>query len=138
MTIAEFKNRLILDGIESVKKDDSMKPHEKDGSIEGFNMCRKINSPEDFEKIISERRANEHKLIDNLSAEEVWEYKYATIQIEYVYERLKVAWSKAGLEFSYLSANAVLDYQRIITKEIDMFKSIQTIFPLEEGKTSEI
>ncbi len=94
--IEDFKNRLINNGIESCKEDVNLEDYEIEGSIEGFNICRNLYLPIDFENLINERRKKE---IESIGSDEIrnnikdyWKYHYSTIQIEFVYDRMKFVW----------------------------------------------
>lgn len=131
MTIEEFKERLISDGIASVKKHEK-RPERVRGGVAGFEACRTLESAWDFEDELERRRKREMDMVSlqTLSAakrremssegipvpqggkaptiEEYWEYRCATTQIEYVYERMLVMWSQMGLYSGPLSARAVM------------------------------
>lgn len=116
MIIEELKNYLIERGIKSVKKTE--KGSQKLGGIEGFKMCRALNTPKDFENKIQELYKESQEIVmrrPNLIKEEqeqYWRIRYQCLQVEFVYERLKCAW-----RFPSLSARAVLDYSAILDKE---------------------
>lgn len=116
MTIKELKNYLIERGIESVKKTE--KSSRRTGGIEGFEMCRNLNTPEDFDKKVMELWEEGRKILrrrPNLTKEETelyWRIRYQALQVDFVFERLKCAWG-----FPNLSARAVLDYSEILEKE---------------------
>ena len=52
MTLDEYKERLIADGIASVKKHET-RQERIDGGIDGFALCYALNSPADFEKTLA-------------------------------------------------------------------------------------
>ena len=136
-SIEEFKERLIVDGIASVEKNET-RPERIRGGLAGFELCRNLNSMWDFQEELERRHKHETDMISlrSLSQErraemaaegidvpqgsqsgtvgEYWEYRYATAQIEYVYERLLVVWSQLGLYSGSLSARAVLRTAEII------------------------
>lgn len=117
MIIEELKNYLIERGIKSVKKTE--KDSQKLGGIEGFEMCRTLSTPQDFENKIEELYKQSHEIFrrrPNLIKEEqeqYWRMRYQCLQVEFVYERLKCAWRSPTL-----SARAVLDYSAILDKEL--------------------
>lgn len=117
MIIEELKNYLIKRGIESVEKTE--KDSHKLGGIEGFEMCRTLNIPQDFENKIQELYRQSKEIImrrPDLTKEEqeqYWRIRYQCLQVEFVYERLKCAW-----RFPTLSARAVLDYSAILDKKL--------------------
>lgn len=109
MMVIDLRNRIIEEGIASVKKHEK-RPERLRGGIIGFNLCRELDTPQDFERILQERHKVEHDMArtrnteggdEDLSA--YWEHRYATVQIEFVWERLKVAWS-IGPNFSAIAA----------------------------------
>ena len=109
LTLEQLKKKVIENGIKSIRK------HEKrqeriEGALEGFRICEKLNTPMEFEWELKKRRKEEMKLIDDgISTKEYWQYRYATLQIEYCFEILKVAW-----EFPTVSARAVIKYSELI------------------------
>ena len=116
MTIDTYKERLITDGLTSVKKNEKRQERIK-GGVAGFELCRKLNSMADFEEELERRRKEELRLMNEYYGmkcerkevlDEYWEYRYATVQIEYVFERMLVMWSQMGLYSGPLSARAVL------------------------------
>lgn len=118
MTIEELKDYLIERGIESVEKTES--GSNKLGGIEGFEMCRALCTPQDFEDKINELNRQSqgisrrrHDLIKE-EEEQYWRIRCQCLQVEFVYERLKCAW---GSEI--LSARAVLDYSQILEEEYE-------------------
>lgn len=120
MTIVEFRDILIERGIQSIHEA-KYSEHKKRGAIAGFEICRTLDTPQSFEWMLKERYQAEHALFYRLTEEdrrseekrkEYWEFRMATIQIEYVYERMKVGW-----KMNPLSARAVLDYAEIVGVE---------------------
>lgn len=114
MNIQEFKERLITDGIASVNKNET-RPERIRGGIAGFELCRELNTLEDFQYTLDRRHEHEVDLHrPGTSKEEYWEYRVATAQVEYVYERLLVVWSQMGLYSGPLSARAVVRTAEIV------------------------
>ncbi len=109
MTLVELRDRLIEDGIASVRKHETRLPRLR-GGVAGFEACRKLLLPVDFESALAERHRTEVRIARAVSADEYWEYRYATVQIEYVYGVMKVAYG-----FPILSASAILRYNHILT-----------------------
>jgi len=110
MTIAEFKDKLIEDGVKSVLKREAREARRR-GGVAGFELCRMLETPGDFDKLLTERHAEETELQrQHIDAEEYWEYRMATIQIEFVWERMKVAWRLPGP----WSASAAIHYHDIV------------------------
>ena len=108
MTIQELKNKVIKDGIKSVKEHE--KAEKKQGGIIGFKLCEFLNTPQECEEVLRERKKREvsdEKLRNDVK--EYWKYRYATIQIELWYEILKVAFN-----YPVLSSRAVIRYSKIV------------------------
>jgi hypothetical protein len=57
VTLDEYKERLIADGITSVRKNET-RQERIDGGIEGFALCRALNSPADFEEMLAALRTS--------------------------------------------------------------------------------
>jgi hypothetical protein len=123
VTHEEFKNRLITEGIASVNEHEK-RDYRKRGCLAGFELCRSLNSIWDFEEELKRRHEHERELVshrtfnggDN-SVQEYWEYRCATVQVEYVYERMLVVWSQMGLYSGPLSARAVIRTAEIVGVE---------------------
>lgn len=119
MNLEELKNRIIEDGLSSIKKYES--GPERKGGIKGFGLCRNLNTPKDFEQALRERRENELDMqksyyrISKPTIERYWEHRYSTLQIEYCFEVLKVAWNLAGItKYPTLSARAGIKYAELV------------------------
>ena len=116
MRIEKLKAHLIERGSKSC--DTEKKWYERKGCTQGFELCKKLNTPKDFEDILEKLNKESFALISkrpNLlkkEQEQYWLLRYKILQIEFVYERLKCAW-----RFPSLSARAVLDYSEILDKE---------------------
>ena len=114
LTIDRFKDRLIADGITSVNKNEK-RSYRKKGGLAGFDICKSLNSYADFTECLEQRRENEHALIAARTKEDVyWEYRMATLQVEHVFERMKVAWAQFGLYSGPLSSRAVMQTAEIV------------------------
>lgn len=99
----QFKNRLIKDGLKSIEIDPRMirSPHKLEGSREGFELCRNLNTPGDFQQIIAKRYQEHRELIGKrqrgeVTLEDCWKHRFATVQIELVWECMKIAWDVPG------------------------------------------
>lgn len=118
MTIEEFRDEVIKRGIASVNQ------YETDASIieaalEGFEICKTIElNPETWMAKITVRQRYERHLRDfsgspqqhhQHTIDQYWRNRYITLQIEHVFERLKVAWAMEPL-----SARAMIDYANIV------------------------
>src|SRR5574337_393442 len=121
MNVEEFKERVIADGIASVKQHEK-RPERLRGGIAGFELCRNLNSMWDFQEEMSKRHQHKRDMVSLMTfspeklkelrgegmyglpadmpvptSEEYWEYRCATVQVEFVFERMLVAWSQMGL-----------------------------------------
>lgn len=115
MTVLELRDFLIERGIEDTKKTET--ESKQLGALEGFEMCKFLLMPEDFENKIQELYKESQEIFmrrpDLIKEEEeqYWRIRYQCLQVEFVYERLKCAW-----RFPTLSARACIDYQNILEK----------------------
>lgn len=106
-TVIQLRDKIIRDGIVSVKRNET-RPERIRGGIKGFEICKELASPADFERVLQERYQEERRLVlshtfstpkteeDETEMKLYQEYRYATVQIEFVWERLKIAWSVGG------------------------------------------
>lgn len=117
MTITELRDKIITEGIKSVKATET--GAKLTGGIKGFEECRKLETMEDFEKALSSYHLKDieliHRVYSNLpnSLDEYWEHRYTTLQIEYCYEILKVV-----LGYPVISVRAGLRYAELTKGEI--------------------
>lgn len=116
MHIDEFKRQVIARGIESAKKYEK-RPDHLAGALEGFELCRVLNSPADFEEKLQELHEKEAAMRLWNRKEGYWRQRYISLQVEFVYERMKVAWSQLGLYSGPFSARAVLGSADILGVE---------------------
>lgn len=109
MKLPELMDRIIEEGIRSVQETETSEERLR-GGIAGFELCRGLLTLEEFEKILGERHQKEQDLrIADQDIAAYWEYRCATIQVEYCYEIVKVAYGRYPL-----SARAVLRYHEIV------------------------
>jgi hypothetical protein len=80
------------------------------GCLEGLEICRRLDTPDDFLTVIAMRQGDEHRMRVECRSEGYWQHRCATAQIEFVYERMKVAWDLPGPR----SAIAFLQVAKII------------------------
>jgi hypothetical protein len=137
LTVDEFKERLIVNGIASVLKNEK-RPERRKGGVAGFELCRTLNSMADFEECLNARHKTERDMVSmqtfgakerkamnkdgmtlpqgecTTTIDDYWEYRYATLQVEHVFERMKVVWGQMGLYSGALSARAVLQTADIL------------------------
>ena len=91
-TVAQLRDKLIEDGLASVRAYET-RPERLRAGEAGFELCRMLETPEDFGRVLDQRHRMETHLRDEDVATEVyWEYHFATAQVEFVFEHLKVAW----------------------------------------------
>ena len=112
MNITELKSKIIEEGIKSVLAE-KQESH-RIGGKKGFERCRELETMEDFEQELIGRHFEEFTAADKYHAGEItidkyWEYRYATVQIEYCYEILKVAF-----RYPVISCNAALRYSELV------------------------
>lgn len=108
MTVIEFRDRIIEDGIASVEKTE--KGAKKKGGLKGFAIARACSTAADFQRQLQARHLAETKMIGSEpDVDAYWEHRYATLQIEFVYDRMRIAWGINGM----VSASAMLHYERI-------------------------
>ncbi len=117
LTPEQLKDRLIKDGLRSIEQDPRMirSPHKLEGSREGFELCRTLHTPEDFQQIIAKRGQERSKLIEKkqqgkATLEDCWKHRFATVQIEFVWEHMKIAWDVPGTR----SARAVVHVGQLL------------------------
>lgn len=109
MTVEELKRRLIDIGLASVLATET-EVHIRRGGLAGFERCKQLHTPADFETALTERYAHESRMAaDNCPMHIYAEYRMETLQIEHVYERLKVAWG-----YPVLSSRAVLQVAKVM------------------------
>ena len=103
LTPEQLKDRLIEDGLRSIEQDPRFidATHKLEGSREGFELCRTLDTPEDFQRILAERCRESNTLITKkqqgrATVDDYWKHRFATVQIEFVWERMKVVWKLPG------------------------------------------
>lgn len=121
MTLEEFKEIVIRDGIEEVTREYEDEPYKRDGAIEGFEIARALQTREQFELVLQEREARERHFRDQhmagnneQSMEDYWFERWATMQVEWVFNVLiAAAWVKPD---EPISARAALKADAILGK----------------------
>lgn len=101
MTVGELRDRLILDGIEEVTREFAEGNPHREGALVGFELCRTLNSREEFETVLRARERRERRrLIASPSGEDIHGYRVsrsATAQVEWVLNCLiAAAWHHPG------------------------------------------
>jgi hypothetical protein len=108
--VVELRDRIILEGIESAKKNET-RPERIRGALAGFELCKTLETPEAFESLLLERLEVEHDLITRrVPLEDYWEHRVATAQVEFVWDRLRVAWNLGDV----FSARAAIHVHEIV------------------------
>jgi hypothetical protein len=116
MTVLELRDFLIERGTEDTKKTEI--GSNQLGAIEGFEMCKTLFVPVEFENKIQALNEESQKISmrrPDLTQEEIeqyWRIRYQCLQVEFVYERLKCAWG-----YLTLSARAAIDYSNILEQK---------------------
>lgn len=109
----KVREKAIVRGIKSVK---AHYPDENDprrlGGIIGFRMCYNLTTYADYESLLTERRDFERKLQATATPEEYKKHRYATLQIEFMMEVLRVS-----LGMSPLSSRAMRTYESITKRK---------------------
>lgn len=112
MNVVELMSRVCEDGIKSVLQHET-DPAKRRGGVHGFELCKGLTTLEQFESLIAERRKGEDNLrwagVTDDTKDDYWEYRMATIQVEWCYEILKVAHRRYPL-----SGRAIMKYQSIV------------------------
>jgi hypothetical protein len=111
------RDELIRDGLADLERTYAPGTPERVGGTVGFMLCETLTTPEDYRAAIDERRAAERQSgiagADSPEALRVyWEHRHATVQVEYVYERLCVVWN-VGATYS---AQAVVKVSEILER----------------------
>lgn len=116
MTPATLRGKLIAAGIAEVEGAYPPDSYKRRGALHGFELCRALETREQFEATLRERGEDERRQVDEgvvggreAPIEEYWEYRCATLQIEHVYRRLLVLWGSPTL-----SARAVIQVAEIL------------------------
>jgi hypothetical protein len=118
MSLEAFKEELISDGIASAQKNET-RPERLRGCLIGFELCLTLHSIWDFQDELARRLEKESRWIETheVSRDEYWEHRCATLQVEYVFERMLVAWSELGLYSGPLKARAALRAAQVIKRQ---------------------
>ena len=80
------RDQMIRNGIKRLEEADTPNNY-RESMIEGFNLCKVINSLEEYDDIIRKRRLKEEDLIKNQSRY-FWDHRWTSIPIETVYKML--------------------------------------------------
>jgi hypothetical protein len=113
MTVQDYRDAVIAEAVVSVHKHET-REFRKQGCLDGLEICRTLLTLEDYQKEIKARNDIEDALVsceEKPSLEDYWKFRCATAQLEYVYERMKVAYAVPGMP---LSAMAIMQYAKIV------------------------
>lgn len=94
---AQLKEKIISEGIREAQERE--RGASLRGAVLGLETCRNLTAPEDFERLLNERRRRELLAFED-GAEEREEHTAATLQIEYVYRLLRIHWKLPGMTFT--------------------------------------
>ncbi len=112
ITLQDFQLFAIKRGIESAKRDES--GVELMGALEGFDVCVRLVKPEEFMEAIEKCHKEEREALQREDKGRGGLYRrlrYKTLQVEWIFELMKVAWGTAGIKVgNTLSSRAVMKY----------------------------
>lgn len=120
--LQDFIGRVIDEGIRSIQED-VPEGLRRDGGIAGFELARQLPTLEDVEFALLQREPERRTLRDAIREEGTpeyeayWLHRYATVQLEWFYELMKVAYVQRGGVLppgTMLSARAMLTFARIV------------------------
>jgi hypothetical protein len=92
ITIEEFKERVIADGIAEVKEVYANEPTKMFGALEGFETARQLTTRQEFEEELRARRHKEAEMRDEVPIDTYLHHSWGTLQVEWVLEVMKVAY----------------------------------------------
>ena len=112
MTIDDIKECVIRDGIAYVIAQQT--GARQRGGVHGFEACRALHTPKDFQVAIEDGHHEEKLLADlhykgRIALDIYWERYYLTLQISHCYKVLCVAWNLPPLY-----ASAVRKYTELV------------------------
>jgi hypothetical protein len=114
VTAQQIMDCVIEDGIQSVLDSETRVSHRR-GGVAGFEICRKLASISEYERILTERHKQEHQMRmtkpKSLDLEDYWEHRCATVQVEWCYEIIKVI-----LGYSPVSARAAMKVYSVLNR----------------------
>lgn len=117
MDRAQFRDELLTDMEKSIFQHET-REFRLLGCLTGVRIAGDLVSMEDYEKVLLERQAHELKLSeDDAPIETYWDYRCATVQIEYVYDVIKAAETLTNPNFrEAISAKALIIAARILNR----------------------
>lgn len=114
--VLRVRDELIRDGLAEVRQEYPEGTPERKGATVGFLLCETLETADDYAGALDERHDQERRLRfeaplgADLAA--FWEHRYATLQVEYVYERLRLFWNVGET----VSARAVVKVAEILER----------------------
>ncbi len=120
LSVKAFRDWLLARGEVSLEQREP-DPNLQAGGREGFAICREIFTLREYQQTLAARYARERELRDEVFDEKTyWRYRYATLQIEYVHERLLIAYAAAGLapHADMVSAQSLFDYNEFLATHV--------------------
>src|SRR4051794_20216943 len=113
MTPIELRDRLIEEGLQSIEKDSDLKEHEREGSRLGFEMCRYLETHQEYGELLATRQSIEIRMAtQDADMEAYWRHRYASLQVQFVYDHLKVVLPTP--RGTLLSVDAIMHVHRIL------------------------
>lgn len=109
----QVRDEIIRRGLEEIKETYDEDNYRYKGAVEGFELCKNLETLEDYKTIIDARLRRERKMQFAKSiTDEYWQHRYVTLQIEFVYQRMIVFWG-ASPDGNY-SGRAILQMSDIL------------------------
>lgn len=114
-SVLAFRDWLLPRMIDSIERTET-RAYRREGCLLGVEYVRKLDSPQGFIALLNLRHKYEHYLAFERhqsgewpagAYEDYWRYRCATAQVEYVWERLRLAWE---LDYTVVSAHSVVDW----------------------------
>jgi hypothetical protein len=96
--VLQIRDVLVSRAIDAINSKTDYSDEKKQGCINGLHICTDLRSIADFEAVLTVRQDAEiqHRLKIN-KMEHFWPHRYATAQIEFIYECMKVAVGSYGM-----------------------------------------
>jgi hypothetical protein len=123
MKIEDFRDEIIRRAIVSVNQHED-REYRRRGCLEGLRIAGTMLAIGEFQDEIQKRNEIEYAIRSEGREEEIadrekqiekfWEFRCATAQLEFVLDRLKVAYYTMGLYSGPLSGRAVQQYSEIV------------------------
>lgn len=110
MTWAALREKILVDMIASIERHET-RDFRKQGCLAGLAICRTLETNDDFVRAIRTQRAKaKYAISEGFGTQEYWRERCASAQIEFFYERFRVA-HRIGPTFS---AQAALHVERLM------------------------